>query len=249
LQWCIIGEGNNKQRHAFSTGVGGDRSTWHHNLFAHMQSRVPRFGDITVQCDFRNNVIYDWGHGAGYGDLRTLNYVNNYLRPGPSTTQRPPVFIADPKVIVPASIYLDGNIMVGKPDVGRDNWKGVLGDRTLQSSKPFPAPPVKTHSAAEAFDLVLKNAGATLPKRDSVDARIVSNARHGTGKIINDENEVGGWPAYASGQAPVDTASDGIPDEWKKERGLDLNDPSVANAVNDDGYTMLEMYLNSLVVP
>jgi hypothetical protein len=85
-KWCIIGEGNNKQRHAFATGVGGDRSTWHHNLFSHMQSRVPRWGGITVQCDFRNNVIYDWGHGAGYGDLRTLNYVNNYLRPGPSTT-------------------------------------------------------------------------------------------------------------------------------------------------------------------
>jgi hypothetical protein len=247
VQWCIIAEGSNRQRHAFATGVGGDRSTWHHNLFAHMQSRVPRWGDITVQCDFRNNVIYDWGHGAGYGDLRTLNYVNNYLRPGPSTTQRPPAFIGDPKVILPSSIYVDGNIMVGKPDVGRDNWKGVLGERSLRSSKPFPAPPVQTQSAAEAFELVLKNAGATRPRRDSVDARIVSNVRNGTGKIIDNEKEVGGWPAYASGEPPVDTASDGIPDEWKKACGLQLNDPNVANAVNSDGYTMLEVYLNSLV--
>ena len=46
-----------------------------------MFSRVPRWGDITVQCDFRNNVIYDWGHTCGYGDLRTLNYVNNYVAP------------------------------------------------------------------------------------------------------------------------------------------------------------------------
>jgi len=249
VQWCIIAEGNNRQRHAFATGVGGDRSTWHHNLFAHMQSRVPRWGDITVQCDFRNNVIYDWGHGAGYGDLRTLNYVNNYLRPGPSTTQRPPAFIADPKVILPSSIYVDGNIMVGMADVGRDNWKGVLAERSLQSSKPFPSPPVQTQSAAEAFDLVLRNAGATRPRRDSVDARIVSNARNGTGKIINDEREVGGWPAYASGDPPVDTARDSIPDEWKKAHGLQLNDPNVATAVNADGYTMLEVYLNSLVVP
>jgi pectate lyase len=255
VQWCIIGEGNNKQRHAFATGVGGDRSTWHHNLFAHMQSRVPRWGDITVQCDFRNNVIYDWGHGAGYGDLRTLNYVNNYLRPGPSTTQRPPAFIADPKVILPSSIYVDGNIMFGKPAVDRDNWKGVLAPqgvlapRSLQSSAPFPAPSVQTQSATEAFELVLKNAGATRPKRDSVDARIVSNARNGTGRIINDEKEVGGWPAYASGEPPVDTASDGIPDEWKKGHGLKLDDPNVANDVNADGYTMLEVYLNSLVVP
>ena len=255
VQWCIIGEGSNKQRHAFATGVGGDRSTWHHNLFAHMQSRVPRWGDITVQCDFRNNVIYDWGHGAGYGDLRTLNYVNNYLRPGPSTTQRPPAFIGDPKVILPSSIYVDGNIMVGKPDVGRDNWKGVLGPqgilapRFLQSSAPFPAPQVQTQSATEAFELVLRNAGATRPRRDSVDARIVSNVRNGTGKIIDDEREVGGWPAYASGEPPLDTAMDGIPDEWKKAHGLKLDDPNVANAANADGYTMLEVYLNSLVVP
>src|SRR5258706_983261 len=62
VQWCINSEGNNQQTHAFASIVGGDRSTWHHNLFAHMASRVPRWGDITVQCDFRNNVIYDWGY-------------------------------------------------------------------------------------------------------------------------------------------------------------------------------------------
>jgi len=193
VQWCIIAEGNNRQRHAFATALAGDRSTWHHNLFAHMEARVPRWGDITVQCDFRNNVLYDWGGYCGGGDLRTLNYVNNYLRAGPSSIQRH--FIFDPKVALPASIYVDGNFMAGRPEVGRDNWKGVLAERSLQSSKPFPAPPVQTQSAAEAFDLVLRSAGATRPKRDSVDARIVSDARNGTGKIINDEKEDGGWPS------------------------------------------------------
>jgi hypothetical protein len=61
--------------------------------------------------------------------------------------------------------------------------------------------------------------------------------------------KVGGWPAYVSGEAPVDTARDGIPDVWKRAHGLPLNDPNVANAVNADGYTMLEVYLNSLVTP
>ncbi|HXI52743.1 MAG TPA: hypothetical protein VNH84_14610 [Candidatus Saccharimonadales bacterium] len=247
VQWCIIGEGNNKQRHAFAGGVGGDRSTWHHNLFAHMEGRVPRWGDITVQCDFRNNVLYDWGSYCGGGDLRTLNYVNNYLRAGPSSIQR--FFIFDPKVALPASIYVNGNFMVGRPEVCADNWKGVDAGRSLEASAPFSAPQVQTQSAAEAFELVLRNAGAIRPKRDSVDARIVSNVRNGTGKIINDETEVGGWPAYASGEPPVDIARDGIPDEWRKAHGLQLNDPNVANAVNPDGYTMLEVYLNSLAVP
>ncbi len=212
-----------------------------------MFSRVPRWGDITVQCDFRNNVIYDWGHTCGYGDLRTLNYVNNYVRPGPSTTQKPPYFIIDPKVALPASIYIDGNVMFGHSIITSDNWKGVKGDRMLQAPAQFSAPPVQTQSAPEAFELVLEKAGATLPKRDSVDSRIVTDARNGTGKIINSENDVGGWPHYGSGNAPTDTPIDGISDGWKKTHALPLNDSSVANTVNVEGYTQLEVYLNSLV--
>ena len=245
VQWCIISEGNHQQTHAFASIVGGDRSTWHHNLFAHMASRVPRWGDITVQCDFRDNVIYDWGFYCGYGDFRTLNYVNNYLRAGPSTTQR--FFIFNPKVALPESLYVSGNFIFGRPDVGQDNWKGVDAERSLQAPGPFRAPPVQTQTAGEAFERVLKNAGAILPKRDSVDARIVSEVRNGTGKIINNEKEVGGWPAYASGEPPVDTAHDGIPDAWKKAHGLiGMN---VANTANADGYNELEVYLNSLVIP
>jgi pectate lyase len=247
IQWCLISEGNNAQAHAFSTILGGNRSTWHHNLFAHMLSRVPRWGDITVQCDFRNNVIYDWGHTCGYGDLRRLNYVNNYLRRGPSTTQRPPYFIIDPKVMLPASLYLDGNIMDGLPDVCRDNWKGVLAERWFQSPTPFNAPPVMTQSAEQAFDLVLEHAGATRPKRDTVDTRVVSEVSAGKGRIIKNEEEVGGWPAYAAAESPTNIANDGIPDDWKKAHGLSSTDTNVANSTNADGYTKLEEYLNSLV--
>ena len=53
----------------------------------------------------------------------------------------------------------------------------------------------------------------------------------------------------ASALPPASTANDGIPDEWKKAHGLPMNDPNLANAVNGDGYTQLEVYLNSLVTP
>ena len=70
-----------------------------------------------------------------------------------------------------------------------------------------------------------------------------------TGMIINNENEVGGWPAYSSGEPPLCTANDGIPDAWKKAHGLRADDPNVANALNSDGYSALEAYLNSLAAP
>jgi hypothetical protein len=96
-------------------------------------------------------------------------------------------------------------------------------------------------------ELVLQKAGAIVPKRDAVDARTVSDARNGTGKIINSEEDVGRWPNYDSVEPPVCSTNDGIPDEWKKTHGLSLDDPNVANAVNAEGYTELEMNLNSLV--
>ena len=210
-----------------------------------MASRVPRWGDITVQSDFRNNVLYDWGFYCGYGDIRELNYVNNYLRAGPSSTQKYMIF--DPKVPLPGSLYVSGNFFAGRPEVSQDNWKGVDADRSLQRPMPFAAPAIRLQSAEEAFGSVLKNAGAILPKRDSVDSRAVSDAQNGTGKIINNENDVRGWPVYASGEPPKNTANDGIADEWKKSHGLPLDDPSVANRVTAEGYTELELYLNSLV--
>jgi hypothetical protein len=178
--------------------------------------------------------------------MRSLNYVNNYLRLGTSTTQQPPYFIIDPKVALPASLYLSGNIVAGWPDLCADNWQGVKGPRALQARSAFPAPAVQTQTAPEAFELTLAKAGATLPRRDAVDARIVSEARNGTGKIIKNEKEVGGWPKYASGEPPLCSANDGIPDEWKKMHGISLHDVNVANTVNAEGYTQLEVYLNSL---
>jgi hypothetical protein len=49
-----------------------------------LKSAVPG----AVDADFRNNVVYDWGRAAAYGEFGRLNYVGNYLKPGPSTKQR-----------------------------------------------------------------------------------------------------------------------------------------------------------------
>ena len=88
MQWCILSEALNIDQHGYASIIGGNRVSWHHNLFAHNLGRNPRFQGA-VDADFRNNVIYDWGETAGYGEFDRLNYVGNYLKPGPSTTQSP----------------------------------------------------------------------------------------------------------------------------------------------------------------
>jgi hypothetical protein len=105
-----------------------------------------------------------------------------------------------------------------------------------------------THSAKDAYELVIENGGATSPRRDEVDSRIVEEVLSGTGQIINSQNDVGGWPEYRSGESPADDDRDGIADAWEGEHGLDPKDGSdQSQDRNGDGYTNLEEYLNSVI--
>jgi hypothetical protein len=201
VQWCIISESLNFAEHGFASITGGSRVTWHHNLLAHHLSRTMRFQGM-VDADFRNNVIYDWGHTAGYGEFDRLNYVGNYLKPGPSTTQRPPLFHSGREVVADHSLFVAGNVLAGDSAATRDNWRGMgyyYFDRaSLAASEPFPAPAVETEPADAAFEHVLREAGARLPRRDAVDERIIRETREGTGRIVKSVAEAGGWPEFPS---------------------------------------------------
>ena len=121
-----------------------------------------------------------------------------------------------------------------------------------------------THTAELAYERVLDYVGASL-HRDSHDEQIVSDTRTGaasaTGSgnskgLINsqDDNKPAGapdnwnaWPVLNSTDAPADTDRDGIPDAWETANGLDPNNAADAKEINAEGYTMLEVYLNSIV--
>ena len=93
---------------------------------------------------------------------------------------------------------------------------------------------------------MLARAGAAL-RRDAVDLRVVEHVRNGQGRLIDSQDEVGGWPALNTAPAPVDTDRDGMPDAWETSRRLDPDCASDGNDDRDrDGYTNLEEYLNSL---
>ncbi|MBR7155173.1 MAG: pectate lyase, partial [Paludibacteraceae bacterium] len=105
----------------------------------------------------------------------------------------------------------------------------------------------KEQSAEEAYETVLAKAGCSLV-RDLVDTRIVNDVKNGTGKLINTQAEVGGWPELLSATKPVDTDYDGIPDEWESQFGLNPNDPLDArNITLVTGFTNLEVYMRYLV--
>jgi hypothetical protein len=208
IQWCILSEGLNFANHGYTSLAGGNRVTWHHNLIAHNLSRNVRFQG-PVDADFRNNLIYDWGETAAYGEFDRVNYIGNFLKAGPSTTQKPwLLFHNGDAVVMPGSLFVTNNILEGEhaaPGVNQDNWRGMgyyYERNTVAAPEPFPAPPVTTESPQNAYEHVLKDAGATLPRRDAVDGRIVREVRDGTGHIINWVKDAGGWPDFPSTTAP-----------------------------------------------
>lgn len=214
VQWCILSEGLNFADHGYASIAGGNRETWHHNLFAHNLSRNVRFQGM-VDADFRNNVVYDWGERAAYGEFDKLNYIGNYLKAGPSTKQKPFLFfhLGDVEVM-PGSLFVTNNIIEGsgaRPGVNQDNWLGMGGfifERdTIGAGEPFPSPAVTTESPNAAYEDVLKNAGATLPRRDTVDERVVREVRDDSGHIINWVKDAGGWPEFPSAGSDVQKAS------------------------------------------
>ncbi|MBL9205714.1 MAG: hypothetical protein JNN01_11550 [Opitutaceae bacterium] len=272
VQWCLISEslyesGHVKGHHGFGGIWGGQNASWHHNLLAHHSSRNPRIVGKSAGSQFvdlRNNVIYNYGYNSTYGgdgEVR-VNLVNNVYKSGPATRATVRTRVANPSSgTQPHNWWISGNLTTASAAVTADNWLGVhpAGDARvadLRAPAPFPAAPVTTQSAAEAFELVVSHAGAILPRRDPLDARIAEETRTGTvtygetydggGKgIIDSQAHVGGWPALRSAEAPVDSDGDGVPDEWERKHGLDPANPADGALDSDrDGYTHLEEFLN-----
>jgi pectin methylesterase-like acyl-CoA thioesterase len=260
IQWSLITESMKNSCHV--KGAHGYGSlirylngivTYHHNLYAHHDSRNPRLGD-NIGLDFVNNVIFDWGNEAGYsGDASEgtprLNYVGNYLIAGPDTpaSKRNRAFNggSNSTLIYQSNNSIDSNIN-GAHDGANTEWGMFIGAYTRQESARFQFPQVSTDDSPSVYDRVSNLSGSSL-LRDPVDARVVSEVRNETGRHIDSQNQVGGWPNLNSLPAPSDTDQDGIPDSWETDHGLNPLDPTDGAAIGADGYSNLENYLNDIV--
>lgn len=267
VQWCLIGESLNRSKHAkgphgFGTLARANGPiTFHHNLWIHNDSRNPRMGDnygrgpTFPTFDVRNNVIYDFGgtaSGLTQGNLK-INYVANYIRSGPSSRAKTPINVGNRPVDSDITFFIRDNIFDGNDALTADNRKFINvyvldGKKQAQTNdQPFAAPSVTTLPAKAALEAVLAKVGASLPIRDAVDARLVEHVRNRSGRIIDSQAEVGGWPQLKSATPPVDSDNDGMPDSWETAHGLNPRDPSDNRDDRDkDGYTNIEEFLNGL---
>jgi hypothetical protein len=218
-------------------------------LLAHNYDRNPNITSSGI-VDFVNNVVYNatrWTEVKDKFGEPQVNVIGNYYKLGPSSGKKSyEVFYYKTAGRRP-QVYVKGNIGFHRPAEGQPELTVVREDsRWMMADRPFPAPPISMDSAADAFQSVLANAGATRPQRDAVDRRIAQEVLNGTGKVIDDPSEVGGWPELAAGIAPQDSDHDGMPDSWEQTHGSNKNNSADAAQDRGDGYSKLEEYLNSI---
>ncbi|MCE5179651.1 MAG: polysaccharide lyase [Porphyromonadaceae bacterium] len=292
IQNSIFSEALDTWNHSFGSTLGGENCSFMRNLWANNTGRNPSIGWNGV-FNFVNNVIFNWMHRSVDGGDYSAKYniINNYYKPGPVTPVEGPV---SHRLLKPESgrsqlsrkvygmAFVHGNVMEGNERVTHDNWDGGvqvegLSDageytRDIRSKSPLAMPDMTIMDANEAYDFVLENAGATLPKRDPVDERITRVVKTGVIEyaenvnldgipkfehrrlpddsyklgIITDISQVGGYPEY-NGTPYKDSDKDGMPDWWEEKYGLNPNDPSDARGdINGDGYMNIEKFINGI---
>lgn len=209
IQWCIISEALNssvhhKGKHGYGGIWGGRNVSFHHNLFAHNNSRNPRFDHPRLYwnndllhyrgtVDFVNNVVYNWGMKAIYGgEEGWFNVRNNYFRPGPATRtidgEWLDISTSETTSMIPGNFHVSGNrydvsaVRKGNSEGKLPDYVKITGRQRVyeeNSKKPFAIRvSLPEQDADAAYKAVLKSAGAS-QKRDALDRRIISEVKKG----------------------------------------------------------------------
>jgi hypothetical protein len=190
------------------------------NLYAHDYERSPLFKG-GVHGAIVNNLIYDPGQRAVHYNLIAaewgshpfevgqISLIGNVMRAGPSTPD--PIALFELGGSGDVELYRKDNIAVDR--IGRDLPQ--LGRYTTSPAKiiEVKAPPTLPEGlnilpAAQVQDAVIQNAGARPWERDEHDWRVIADTIEGRGKIIDSEQEVGGYPVQLA------TFQKFNPDDW-----------------------------------
>ena len=116
----------------------------------------------------------------------------------------------------------------------RDGNDGIMTDGRLEvlSSPPLWPTGLETIPAHESLYEVLRTAGPRPGDRDPINTRIVMEVATGTGRLIDSQDDVGGYPNYPqtnrsitvpSGAAEQQAWLDALEDEISVDRDVDLS--------------------------
>ena len=183
------------------------------SLYAHNMERNILFKGgaqgVMTRC-----VVYNAGKRFAHYNLHAnewegRNYVegnveilNNAFLAGPSTDGKAAAFMLGGEG--PLVLTMMGNLAIDKTGarIARLGRFGT-GEPEFRDLNAIDDRTQPTRAAMQPMiDRVLANCGARPWDRDPIDARIVADVRKGTGRIIDSEQDVGGYPVRAETHAP-----------------------------------------------
>ena len=255
LHNSLVNDGTQPQGYNSLVGAARGRIFYINNLFAHSIDRNPLSN--AEDFVFVNNVVYNRKYRAvyidnNYGLITRNSIVGNVFVEGPDYVNGSgPVYIAGEVQFSPSWLHpgtlLGTKVYVADNASGRttsDSWSVVTNTTKysrsdLESSGPsaWPAGLMPMSTANDrVLDHVIGNAGSRPAQRSAVDARVVTDVRNGTGKIIN--------CVSSDGSSRCSKNGGGWPQLAQNTRVLNL--PADPNGDDDgDGYTNLEEWLHS----
>ncbi len=236
----IISEGLNRSIHpegahskGFLIGDGSKNVAVIGNLFAHNDFRNPQ-SKGGVSAAIVNNVVYN----PGRYNFMIVSTDRSGLGPNKEAFMGN-LFIKGPNTSADIGVAIGNNLESGTAIYHKDNaFADGVSDRPFASVPPLSSiqaysPPLDIRSIAlESIGTleqqVLSYAGSRPMERDSVDRRIVNEVKSRSGRIIDSQNQVGGWPQLS-----------------KTYKSLPI--PSNPNGDDDgDGYTNIEELLHQM---
>ena len=265
--------------HGYAATIDGRIGSWHHNLLLNCEGRNWSMGGgMDGQnrpiggLDLFNNVCYNWHSRTTDGNCHAVNFVNNYYKMGADTNKKI-LFSQDfEDAIAPDGVdqaYVSGNIRENKNhtltyDKKGETYKATGNIPTTYKylvDEPLFASYATIHTAKDALKIVTSDGGATMPMRDDQHLRVIREAIEGTYTYtgsrsgikgeIDHEDDAGGWEVYPEEHrsADFDTDQDGMPNWYEKVINSDINTANHNDDPDNDGYTLLEDYLDFMAHP
>jgi hypothetical protein len=262
LQWCLMAEASDKGRDGYANDCGNyggcglmwgpaaqvNNVTIHHSLLMHNYYRSPALGGIGHQII--NNIIYNPGWTSTHMGVTgsdfpiSVDFIGNYYKMGPNTRAGIKEISFETNDAKSIQLYLQDNY--GWNFNPNDPYSIVASSNYNRRSSALakgPTSPVTIHTHEQGKDFVLSKVGATLPKRDAVDERLLNEFNTRTGKLGIGSS----FPVIANGTPLTDADRDGMADLWEKAHGCNPNNASDGVLDGDsDGYTNIEEYLQEL---
>lgn len=253
--------------------------------------------DAQVDSEFANNVIFNWGkqnslyggecdttkNRLADGTIGGWNHVymlSNYFKPGPTTRIKLSDtgkyrFVSGDSKNGFGSWLLRGNVFEAEVPQNADNYSGWLTKAPIMTAM-TDSSNLMLETAEEAYASVCAGAGASMPRYDEEDTRLLAEAAGRvapvfSGKaqptwlgIIDSQDEIRftqydwfylndslymcyPYLGYQVGDMRAeDTDRDGLPDLYETAVGLDPADAADGAALTTGGYTNLEVYLNGV---